>query len=246
NRKLIPDYLPRSLRVIIYFVFGLAVLLILLGLIGFFRSIFETFMNFDPTLNEGFFDSLINTIKKGVTFFGIGFTGLILWFVAILTVIITSNIYYPKAPFVDKQHISGNDKSLEETIDARVPLQHSGHPNIVILLKRMDTALEQDDYAAVLHASASIFETMAKDIVGISTVQNQTLKSFFARYRQNSTLPNEILDYILTVYESRNATPLAGHGSTQTPQISREVAISLSEMTKAFVRIEYKLREKRT
>jgi hypothetical protein len=108
----------------------------------------------------------------------------------------------------------------------------------------MDNALSQGDYAAVLHASASIFETMAKDIVGIPTVQNQTLKSFFQRYRKDSTLPKEIVDYVLAIYESRNVTPLAGHGSTQAPNISREAAISLSEMTKAFVRIEYKLRDK--
>ena len=118
------------------------------------------------------------------------------------------------------------------------------HPNIQILMDRMDNALRRDDYTDVLHSSASIFETMAKDVVGIPAVQNQTLKSFFARYRRDSTLPDEVLDYILAIYESRNVIPLAGHGSTQTPNIPREAAISLAEMTKAFVRIEYKLREK--
>lgn len=119
------------------------------------------------------------------------------------------------------------------------------HPNIQILFDRMDDAIRRDDYPGVLHASANIFETLAKDIVGIPSIQDQTLKSFFERYRKDSTLPNEILNYILDIYESRNTTPLAGHGSTRTPSISREVAISLSEMTKAFVRIEYKLREKK-
>lgn len=52
------------------------------------------------------------------------------------------------------------------------------NPNIVTLFQRMDDALKRKDYAGVLHSSASIFETLAKEGVGIS-VQNQTLKSFF-------------------------------------------------------------------
>ncbi len=132
---------------------------------------------------------------------------------------------------------------IEDQLTRRDPLPI--HPNIQILIDRMDDALRRDDYSGVLHASASVFETLAKDIVGIPSVQDQTLKSFFERYRKDSTLPNEILNYILNVYESRSTTPLAGHGSTRTPSISREVATSLSEMTKAFVTIEYKLREKK-
>jgi hypothetical protein len=118
------------------------------------------------------------------------------------------------------------------------------HPNIDLLMKRMDRALEDGDYPAVLHASASVFETMAKDIVGLPSVQTQTLKGFFDRYRKDTHLPKEIIDYVLSIYESRNRTPLAGHGSTLDPVISRETAISLTEMTKAFVRIEYRLQEK--
>ena len=117
------------------------------------------------------------------------------------------------------------------------------HRNISLLIKRMNDALTRDDYAGVLHTSASIFETLAKDIVCIPTVQNQTFKSFFDRYRKDSALPDEILDYILAIYESRNSTPLAGHGSTQVPNIRKEEATTLSEITKAFVRIEYKLRK---
>ena len=115
------------------------------------------------------------------------------------------------------------------------------HPNIRVVARRMDDALKRDDYAGVLVASAVIFETMAKDIVGISTVQNQTLKGFFERYRKDSLLPSEILDYILNVYDSRSTEPIAAHGSTQIPKIAKETAIVLSEMTKAFVKIEYTL-----
>jgi len=116
------------------------------------------------------------------------------------------------------------------------------HPNIKTLIKRMDRALEDSDYSGVLHSSASIFETLAKDIVAIPGVQNQTLKSFFGRYRNDSVLSEELLDYILSIYDSRNTTPLAGHGSTIVPQITKEQAIVISEMTKAFVNIEYKSR----
>lgn len=143
-----------------------------------------------------------------------------------------SNIAYPnKTKFTVALNDRLNDVDVSDM-----------HLNIRILINRMDDALSRNDFAGVLHASASIFETMAKDVVGIPTVQNQTLKSFFDRYRKDSYLPGEILDYILGVYELRNTTPLAGHGSTQAPRITREVAITLAEMAKAFIRIEYQLR----
>ena len=106
----------------------------------------------------------------------------------------------------------------------------------------MDDALKRKDYAGVLHSSASIFETLAKEVVGISSVQNQTLKSFFERYKKFG-FPDEVLNYILSVYNSRSSVPLAGHGHTATPQISSETAITLSEITN-FVSIEYKLKGK--
>jgi len=116
------------------------------------------------------------------------------------------------------------------------------HPNIKTLIKRMDRALKDSDYSAVLHSSASIFETLAKDIVAIPSVQNQTLKAFFDRYRKDSKLPDELLNYIESVYASRNTEPLAGHGSAIVPQITKQQAIVISEMTIAFVNIEYKSR----
>ncbi|BEU95008.1 hypothetical protein ACDW_07130 [Acidovorax sp. DW039] len=115
------------------------------------------------------------------------------------------------------------------------------HPNIRLLVRRMSTALESCDYSAVLHASASIFETLAKDVVATPGVQNQTLGSFFARYQKDSQLPAELQTKILAVYEARNKTPLAGHGSTQYPSVTAQDAVTLTELTKAFVRIEYAL-----
>lgn len=106
----------------------------------------------------------------------------------------------------------------------------------------MENSLENDDYSGVLHSSASVFETMAKDIVGIPTIQDKTLKSFFDRYKLDSKLPDPILDFILETYDKRNVTPLAGHGSLEAPNVTKEQAIILAEMTKSIVRIEGKLK----
>ena len=115
------------------------------------------------------------------------------------------------------------------------------HPNIRLLIRRMDTALENNEPSGVLHASASVFETLAKDVINIEAVQDQTLASFFDRYKKDSKLPDEILDYILSTYKQRNKEPLAGHGSTKPSTITQERAVVLAEMTKAFVRIERQL-----
>ena len=108
----------------------------------------------------------------------------------------------------------------------------------------MERAFEDKDYPLVLHSSSNIFETMAKDIINISTIQDETLKGFFNRYRKDSKLNSEILDYILSIYESRGSEPLAGHGSTKEPEIKIDDAIVLKELTKAFVKIEYELKVK--
>lgn len=115
------------------------------------------------------------------------------------------------------------------------------HPNIRLLVSRMESSLESKDFSNLLHASASIFETMAKDVVNTESVQEQTLGGFFERYRLDSTLPSEILDFILETYKKRNTTPLAGHGSLSLPTIDVKEATVLCEMTKAFVQIESKL-----
>jgi len=115
------------------------------------------------------------------------------------------------------------------------------HPNIRKLIKRMEAALSHKDYPEVLHASASVFETLAKDVVNLSSVENRSLGSFFDRYRKDSSLPTPILDYILEIFNKRNTEPLAGHGSRQPPKIAKKQAIIISEMTKSFVRIERQL-----
>nr|WP_315171356.1 hypothetical protein [uncultured Flavobacterium sp.] len=115
------------------------------------------------------------------------------------------------------------------------------HQNIRLLVERMENSLEKEDYPNALHASASIFETMAKEIIGIESIQDQTLGSFFEKYRNESKLPSPILDYILEIYRRRNSTPLAGHGSLEVPTITSEEAIILGQMTKAFIKIESQL-----
>ena len=119
--------------------------------------------------------------------------------------------------------------------------QLNEHPNIRVLVNRMVSSLDNSDYAGVLHSSASIFETLAKDVVGIPSIQDQTLGSFFDRYKKDSQLPTELQAKIMDTYKSRNSTPLAGHGSTQAPSITNKEAVTLCELTKALVRIEYRL-----
>ena len=112
------------------------------------------------------------------------------------------------------------------------------HPNIRKLVERMDAAVEREDPTAVLHTSASIFETLAKDMLSDAKLENQSLGGFFEKYRKNSKLPDPILDYILDIFRNRNTTPLAGHGSTRTPTIALDDAVVLAEFTKAIVRAE--------
>jgi hypothetical protein len=138
----------------------------------------------------------------------------------------------------DEISVSIEIKSLE---DIGEPDLSDQHPNIRVLVNRMDRALNDKDHAGVLHASASIFETLAKDVVRNPNVENQTLASFFGAYRNASGLPDPVLDYIQQVYNDRNTEPLAGHGSMRPPEIDRREATVLAEITKAIVRSERKL-----
>jgi hypothetical protein len=130
-----------------------------------------------------------------------------------------------------------------EEIEALAKADPHWHENIRLLVARMEQAGTAKDHAALIHASASVFETLAKEVVGIPGVQSNTLKSFFDRYRKDSGLPTAILDYVLDLYDRRNTTPLSGHGSlAPPPQLTESEARTLIEMTKAFVVIEYKLK----
>jgi hypothetical protein len=119
------------------------------------------------------------------------------------------------------------------------------HPNVRKLASRMDYAFEQKDYPAVLHASASIFETLAKEVINKPTVANETLGGIFEGYKKKSLLPVPILDYILEIYNARNKTPLAGHGSLASPTLDAKEAVVLCEFTKSVVRMERSLAEQK-
>jgi hypothetical protein len=138
----------------------------------------------------------------------------------------------------DRISVSIEIKSLKDIGEADLSDEH---PNIRVLADRMDRALNDKDYAAVLHASASIFETLAKNVVRNPNVQNQTLGSFFEAYKKTSRLPKDVVKYIQRIYEHRNTEPLAGHGSTRPPEIKSREATVLAEITKAIVRSERKL-----
>jgi hypothetical protein len=128
--------------------------------------------------------------------------------------------------------------ALDELVDES---GEDEHPNIRLLVTRMDEALERSDYPAVLHASASVFETLAKLVFNTPSVENETLGGIFSGYRNRSSLPGPILDFILETYNRRNTEPLAGHGRTKAPTLSAAEAAVLVELTKSCVRLERRL-----
>lgn len=116
------------------------------------------------------------------------------------------------------------------------------HPNVRKLIARLDQSLDAGDYPAVLHACASVFEVVAKEVVDNPAVAEKSLGSFFEAYRNASRLPADFLDYILEVYNRRNTEPLAGHGQLSEPTVTREEAVILASLTKAIVEAENRLR----
>lgn len=115
------------------------------------------------------------------------------------------------------------------------------HPNVRVLVERMDAAFERQDYAGVLHASATVFETLAKLVFDDPAVEAQSLGGFLAGYRRHSLLPEPLLDFIADTYHRRNKEPLAGHGATRPPSVTAAEAAVLVEMTKTCVRLERRL-----
>jgi hypothetical protein len=127
------------------------------------------------------------------------------------------------------------ESEMDEEID------QDEHPNIRLLTSRMEAAFDAKDYAAVLHTSATIFETLAKLVFSNPAVEGQTLGGIFDGYRKRSGLPDAVLDFVLETYQRRNAEPLAGHGATRAPAITAKEAVILIEMTKMSVRLERRI-----
>jgi hypothetical protein len=109
-------------------------------------------------------------------------------------------------------------------------------PNVRTLFDRMKDAFEREDYGAVLHTSASVFETLMKDQLQLSR-NGGTLDSMIEPYSRVLHLPDEIRAYMKKQYVERNRTPLAGHGSVESPNISKQEAIVIIEMTRMIVRL---------
>jgi len=116
------------------------------------------------------------------------------------------------------------------------------HSNVIVLISRMEQCLECGDPSGVLHASANILETTAKDIVGTDKIVNQTLGSFIEKYKKESALPEEIKNVVGSIYNLRSKMPLSGHGSINTPNINMQDAIVIAAATKFVVEVEYRIR----
>jgi hypothetical protein len=113
-----------------------------------------------------------------------------------------------------------------------------GHPNLRRLFERMDRAMQDSDWSLVLHTGASIFETLAKQVVPNPNIQHQSLGGWFALYRNHSKLAKPFLDVIEEIFKRRNIEPLAGHGSTQNPAITQDEAEQVRVLTSALVKLE--------
>lgn len=145
-----------------------------------------------------------------------------------------SNIYF----ISDK-----NEAAFEITNEIEDDDISSELPNIKRLIKRMDTLYNDEDFSGVLHSSASIFEVLAKDVISNPNIENKSLGSFFDSYKKRSSLSEPVLDMIKSIYIKRNTEPLAGHGQTAEPSITKEEAVIIIEMTKTFIRMERKFSE---
>ena len=118
------------------------------------------------------------------------------------------------------------------------PIIVDEHINVRKLVDRMDRAMAAKDWPLVLHTAASIFETVAKDVVPNVNVQGQSLGGWFDLYRKYSRLAAPLLDTIQEIFTRRNVEPLAGHGSLADPSSTESEAIQVRELTLTFVRLE--------
>lgn len=115
------------------------------------------------------------------------------------------------------------------------------HPNVVLLIGRMEQCLEKNDPAGVLHAAASILETTAKDIIKSDSIKNESLGGFIDKYKKESSLPEDVKSVVGAIYVLRNKMPLSGHGSTQAPSITMQDAVVIAAATKFVVEVEYRM-----
>ena len=113
-------------------------------------------------------------------------------------------------------------------------LDNDASPNLRTILSRMDSHLNDEDFAAVLFYSAMAIEYISKEIYGSSKIYNQSFGSYFKGYKNKTTLPEPVIDWMLE----------AAHGSPLPPTITCEEATLIAEMTKAFIRYESRMQSK--
>ncbi|WP_156516968.1 hypothetical protein [Delftia sp. GW456-R20] len=116
------------------------------------------------------------------------------------------------------------------------------HSNIKSQIAKMELCLDNQDYPGVVHASANVLETLGKDVLNDPALQNKTLGSFLLKYEKQSHLPDEIKQVVGQIYNLRNRTPMAGHGSTSESNIIAFDAVLICAATKFIVEIEYRSR----
>ena len=135
-----------------------------------------------------------------------------------------------------QNHLSIKTENLKD-----IPVLKNEHPNVKKLISRMDSNFANDDYTGVLHASASVYETLVKDISGEPKFQKMSLGQILNDSQFSLNIPEQIMDYIREIFKKRNTVPTAGHGGTSIPTITKEEAIIIQEFTKAIVRVLRKI-----
>lgn len=144
--------------------------------------------------------------------------------------------------FSYSQQSSGDTRCwVSPVADLPEPNMDDEHPNIRALFDRANRAVDDRDLPAVVHACGSVLETLAKDVVGRQSVQDRSLGSFFDAFQKRSNVPAEVLLFAKEIFDRRNTTPLAGHGSLKLPQVTQAEAVAVLEFTRAIVRVERQL-----
>ena len=140
-----------------------------------------------------------------------------------------------------KSDDSGRVSTSTTSTAGQFTLDNDASPNLRTLVSRMDRYLNDEDYAAVLSNSAMAIELISKEIYGSAKIYNESFGSYFEGYKNKTTLPEPVIDWMLQIYKRRNIEPLAAHGSPLPPSITCEEASLIAEMTKAFIRYESRM-----
>lgn len=110
--------------------------------------------------------------------------------------------------------------------------------NVGTLFNRIESAMERADYAEVLHASASIFETIMRDVMNIPG-NKMTFDSMMKNgFKEKSGLPEWVTDQMNKIYIDRGRKPIAAHGAVEEPGLTRRDAMEIVEFTKMVVKMQ--------